>query len=257
MDRGTFLPSERNEEAVEETALHLTVSGVGTRSRSRSRSMVSFLTASLLQLGGFAVLVMASLLDVSLPPPPQVRPLGLVVGVTPPASVPVRVVAPVRRRGAPRAPSVSRYEWVAPPFIPDQILDSVGWDDAGTTGSASGDDWGWGPIVGAPPETNEVAGPEPIRPGGRIQPPKKTRHVDPDYPKLARAAGIEGVVILEAIIDPTGRVQDVRVLRSIPFLDDAAVAAVERWEYEPTLLNGVPVPVVVTVTVRFVSERRR
>jgi protein TonB len=65
------------------------------------------------------------------------------------------------------------------------------------------------------------------------------------------------VVILEAIIDPEGRVQNVEVLRSIPFLEEAAIAAVERWEYEPTLLNGVPVPVVVTVTVRFVSERRR
>jgi protein TonB len=83
------------------------------------------------------------------------------------------------------------------------------------------------------------------------------RHVDPDYPELARAAGIEGVVILEAIIDLRGRVQNVTVLRSIPFLDEAAIAAVERWEYEPTLLNGIPVPVVMTVTVRFVSERRR
>jgi hypothetical protein len=116
---------------VEETALHLTVPGVGTRYRSRSRSMVSFLTASLLQLGGFAVLVMAPLLDVSLPPPPHVRPMGLVVGVTPPASVPVRVGAPVRRR-APRAPSVSRYEWFAPTIIPDRIPDSSSWDDAGT-----------------------------------------------------------------------------------------------------------------------------
>jgi protein TonB len=119
------------------------------------------------------------------------------------------------------------------------------------------DDWGWGPVLGAPPIPNEAGEVEPIRPGGRIQAPKKTRHVDPDYPELARTAGIEGVVILEAIIDPRGRVQNVKVLRSIPFLDEAAVAAVERWEYEPTLLNGIPVPVVVTVTVRFVSERRR
>ena len=125
-------------------------------------------------------------------------------------------------------------------------------------GSPSGDEWGiWGRVPGAPPVSKEAAAVEPVRPGGRIQPPKKTRHVGPVYPELARAAGIEGVVILEAIIDPEGRVQNVEVLRSIPFLEEAAIAAVERWEYEPTLLNGVPVPVVVTVTVRFVSERRR
>ncbi|HLE20727.1 MAG TPA: TonB family protein [Vicinamibacteria bacterium] len=60
-----------------------------------------------------------------------------------------------------------------------------------------------------------------------------------------------GPRILEAVIDPQGRVRNVDVLRSVPLLDDAAVAAVQQWEYEPTLLNGVPVPVIVTVTVRF------
>lgn len=78
--------------------------------------------------------------------------------------------------------------------------------------------------------------------------------MDPIYPELARAARIEGVVILEAILDPEGRVRNVKVLRSIPFLDEAAIAAVERWEYQPTRLNGVPVPVILTITVRFVSE---
>jgi protein TonB len=75
--------------------------------------------------------------------------------------------------------------------------------------------------------------------------------VDPIYPDMAKAARIEGTVILEAVIDPQGRVRNVHVLRSVPLLDDAAVAAVQQWEYEPTLLNGLPVPVIVTVTVRF------
>ena len=62
---------------------------------------------------------------------------------------------------------------------------------------------------------------------------------------------VQGIVILEAIIDPSGSVTNVRVLRSIPLLDQSAIDAVRQWKYQPTLLNGVPVPIVMTVTVNF------
>ena len=68
---------------------------------------------------------------------------------------------------------------------------------------------------------------------------------------MAQAARVEGVVIIEATIDVNGRVQDAKILRSIPLLDTAALEAVRRWQYTPTLLNGVPVPVIITVTVNF------
>jgi protein TonB len=71
------------------------------------------------------------------------------------------------------------------------------------------------------------------------------------YPPLALAARVEGPVLLEAIIDTEGRVQAVRVLRSPPMLDAAAVEAVRQWRYTPTLLNGTPVPVIMTVNVMF------
>jgi protein TonB len=71
------------------------------------------------------------------------------------------------------------------------------------------------------------------------------------YPPIAQSARVQGVVILEAVIGPTGKVQDVKVLRSIPLLDQAAIDAVRQWEYTPTTLNGVPVPVIMTVTVNF------
>jgi protein TonB len=90
-----------------------------------------------------------------------------------------------------------------------------------------------------------------VRVGGAIQAPKKVRNVDPAYPPIAQSARVQGVVILEATIGPDGRVQDVRVLRSIPLLDSAAIEAVRQWQYTPTLLNGVPVPVIMTVTVNF------
>ena len=84
-----------------------------------------------------------------------------------------------------------------------------------------------------------------------MQIPRKIANVEPVYPNVARAARIQGVVILEATIDARGRVVDVRVLRSVPALDEAAIEAVRRWIYTPTLLNGVPVPIVMTVTVNF------
>ena len=68
---------------------------------------------------------------------------------------------------------------------------------------------------------------------------------------IARAAKIEGIVILEATIDERGVVTDARVLRSVPTLDQAALTALKQWRYTPTLLNGVPVRVLMTVTFRF------
>ena len=84
---------------------------------------------------------------------------------------------------------------------------------------------------------------------------EKILHVAPIYPDIARHAGVQGAVVLEAILDATGRVESVRVLGSQPLLDDAAVRAVRQWRYTPTELNGVPVPVLMTITVRFSLER--
>jgi protein TonB len=90
-----------------------------------------------------------------------------------------------------------------------------------------------------------------IHVGGNVRPPHKVTDVAPVYPQLARLAHVEGVVILEAVIGEDGAVRDVRVLRSIQLLDDAAMEAVRQWRFTPTLLNGEPVPVVMTVTVAF------
>jgi periplasmic protein TonB len=92
---------------------------------------------------------------------------------------------------------------------------------------------------------------KPVRVGGQIKAPKKIRDVAPVYPEVAKQARVEGVVILEATISPEGRVENVRVLRGSPLLDDAAANAVKNWVYSPTLLNGTPVAVVMTVTVSF------
>jgi TonB family protein len=90
-----------------------------------------------------------------------------------------------------------------------------------------------------------------LRVGGNIKPPVKIRNVNPEYPADAQANKVQGVVILEAKIDAAGNVEDVRVMRSIPMLDEAAVAAVKQWQFTPTLMNGQAVPVIMTTTVNF------
>ena len=88
-----------------------------------------------------------------------------------------------------------------------------------------------------------------------MKPPAKVKDVAPVYPASALAARVQGTVILEATIGVDGRVSDVKVLRSIPMFDQAAIDAVMQWEYTPTVLNGVAVPVIMTVTVPFTLDR--
>ena len=85
--------------------------------------------------------------------------------------------------------------------------------------------------------------------------PTKVHDVAPIYPTIARTAGVEGMVIIEAVIAVDGTVRDARVLRSVTLLDHAALDAVKQWRYAPTRLNGVAVPVIVTVTVHFRLQR--
>jgi TonB family protein len=92
---------------------------------------------------------------------------------------------------------------------------------------------------------------EPVRVGGDIQPPTKTKHMPPVYPPIAQSARVQGVVIIETVIGSDGKVRATRVIRSIPLLDQAALDAVRQWEFTPTLVNGVQVPVIMTVTVQF------
>jgi protein TonB len=95
-----------------------------------------------------------------------------------------------------------------------------------------------------------------LRVGGDIRRPQKIVHVDPIYPEQAKADRLEGMVIVEAVIATDGTVLDVDVIRSAhPLLDTAAVEAVSRWEYTPTLLNGEPVELVMSVNVTFSLPR--
>jgi TonB family protein len=91
----------------------------------------------------------------------------------------------------------------------------------------------------------------PLRVGGQVRPPVRIKEVAPVYPAIAQSARVQGDVVIEMTIDDEGKVADARVVKSVPLLDQAALDAVRQWEYQPSLLNGVPTAVVMTVTVKF------
>jgi protein TonB len=190
--------------------------------------------------GGSVQAFFATPLELAPPPPPP-----------PPPSPAARPAV------EPRAPLVERTDGlVAPIEIPVEIVPEAGIDfgvEGGVAGGVEGGVPGGvvGGVIGGLPEAPPAPPLQPVRVGGRVQEPRKLKAVPPIYPDAAVASRIEGVVVLECLISPQGRVAEVKVLRGVPLLEEAAVDAVRQWVYTPTLMDGVPVPVLMTVTVRF------
>ena len=170
------------------------------------------------------------------PPAPATRRAAVTEA---PATAPNRDAAPI----AP--PDTIAAEVPGVPDVPNVMVGPVG--PGGIPGGTPG---GTG-IVGVPAPPPPAAVLTPVRPGGKVKYPAKVRDARPVYPPIAVHSGVEGRVMIEAIIGVDGRVKDARVLRSIPLLDRAALEAVQQWRFTPTLLNGIPVPVIITVTVDF------
>lgn len=177
------------------------------------------------------------------------------------AAAPAPPPAPTRRSPSAAVPDRAA-PIVAPETIANDPVEPVGSDDPGAlpagepavTGMPSG--FGSG-TVPAPPVPQPPPPPPPtvVRAGVGVRVPTKLVHVDAVYPEIARQARVEGRVIVEATLDERGYVTGARVLRSIPLLDAAALAAVKQWRYTPTLLNNVPVRVLMTVTFDFTLGR--
>jgi protein TonB len=153
----------------------------------------------------------------------------------PPPPPPPAARASLAARVAPKAAAVP-VGFVAPIEVPTEIRPEEGLDLGG--------------IEGAPPV-------KAVRVGGDIHEPRKVLDVAPVYPDVAMKAGVQGIVIIEATVDARGRVANATVLRGLPVLDEAALEAVRKWVYTPTLLNGVPTPIILTVTVSFRFKNTR
>src|SRR5215813_9800519 len=187
---------------------------------------------------------------------------------TPPAMMNAFVAAapppPPPAAAAPQAPKpVDVNPAAAPVEAPKEIRpetglergvqNAVGGVEGGVAGGVAGGIVG-GLEAAPPPPPPPPPPPAPVRVGGNIKPPTKVRDVKPVYPSIAQSARVQGIVIIEATIGPDGRVQEAKVLRSIPLLDAAALDAVKQWVFTPTTLNGTPVPVIMTVTVNFTLQ---
>ncbi len=145
-------------------------------------------------------------------------------------------------------------------------VEEVGSDDAtGDDGERDGVLWGErdgdplgerdGRRDGVPngsPEGLGSAEEGPIVVAGEVTSPVLKHKLEPEYPEIARRARLEGQVILAAVISASGKVVEVTVVRSSnPLFDEAAIEAVEQWEYEPARQRGRPVAVFFTIDVRF------
>ena len=108
------------------------------------------------------------------------------------------------------------------------------------------------PAISAAESRSPVTTPSQTPVADVITPPIRTRTVSPEYPTVARAAQLEGDVLVQAMVSPDGKVRDVQVLQSVhPVLDEAARKAVQQYEYTPGRRNGIPEAAVMRITVSF------
>ncbi len=213
-------------------------------------AILTLIAVPLLRVGD---LPRPELTAVFLAPPPPVPPPAPPKGSGKPAAA-VKRINPVHAMNlGPQGPLVSPV--AIPTEIQEEPLAGGGWEE----GIPGGVDYGKYPGFGKenpflPSWLVSVSGGDaapvavPVR---EVKPPRLVRRIEPDYPEIARISRVEGVVILEATTDILGRVRDVKVLRSIPLLDPAALDAVRQWLYEPMIVNGRPREVVFTVTLNF------
>ncbi len=126
-----------------------------------------------------------------------------------------------------------------------------GSDGPGVPGSDGPGNSGMGTVTLEQPVESQ-----PIRVGGAVTKPVEIYRTAPRYTEPARRAGVQGMVVLEAIIDERGLVVDVKILRGLPMgLDQSAAEAVQKWRYQPATLHGKPVKVYFTLTVNFTLQR--
>lgn len=124
----------------------------------------------------------------------------------------------------------------------------------GVVGGVVGGERG-GVVGGIPGGQPGGTGTGPLRVGGNVKPPVAVLRVDPIYTEVARRARVEGIVIIEAVIDRQGNVTEAHVLKPLPFgLDAAALQSVKQWKFRPGTLDGQPVPVYYNLTVNFRIE---
>lgn len=216
--------------------------GVGARSRY---TVPLSLAAHTLAVA--AIVVVPLVASDALPALRERLELSMVTPIVPPEPPRPRVIRPADV-------AVSNPN-AAPLEVPDRITEEPAWqgDPMATANDSVGimDGIRDGVDTLTPPPPPPVDTPPAKVRVGEVRQPVKIHDVAPLYPAIAQSARVQGIVIIQATIGVDGQVIDASVLRSVPLLDEAALAAVRQWRYTPTRLNGAPVAVVMTVTVNF------
>ncbi len=230
------------------------------RDKHASATAVSIVTHAVI-LGSIVWVMLFSISDTL----PDVPSMMAFVAEAPPPTVPPPPPPPAPKAVKPAEPSrpapTTGPTFTAPAAIPvgirpETALDLgdeggvVGGVEGGIPGGVLGGVLG-GMVTEVLPPPSPPAPPKPRRVGGDLQAPALIHRVEPDYPGVAVSGKVSGTVILEATVNEAGLVTDVKVLRSIILLDKAAIKAVQQWRYQPLILNGEPVPFILTVTVTF------
>lgn len=243
------------------------------RHRAPHRSSVPVLISTAAHVVVVGVVLAIPILYVSaeLPRVPDMVAFVVSTAPSPPPPPPPPPPAPAATPSKPKAiaPVPTANPRAAPVEAPREIVEEMPVDAGSAEGVPGGVEGGVpggvvGGVVGGlvselppplppppPPPSPPPVARAPVRIGGELKAPALVERVEPEYPSMAVRAQVQGVVILEAVVDPHGRVENVRVLRSIPLLDKAAMTAVSRWRYSPLLLNGTPERFALTVTVSF------
>ena len=224
-----------------------------------STPAIPILVSTSIQGTALGLIVLMSFLVATreLPPVPDMMAfVGMPAAAAPPPPPP-----PVQPAAQQAAPKPVANAFAAPVEAPAEIApEPLGVAaTAGDIGVPGGVEGGIAAgIVGMPPAIVEGPPPPPppvqrgpVQVGGQIQAPALVKRVEPIYPQIAQFAAIDGVVILDAVVDEHGRVQSVKVLRGHAVLAKAATDAVEQWVYEPLRLNGTATPFELTVSLWF------
>lgn len=233
--------------------------------RQQAVTLAASIVAHAAIVGGLLILPLLYLSD-QLPEPPDMMAFVVASAPPPPPPPPPPPAAapqkpqPVKQTVAPTpapqpvaaAPVEAPSEITAPAPLPDVPVRELAGIEGGVAGGVVGGVVGGVmPAPPPPPPPPPPAPAKPVRVGGDIAEPRLVHRVEPEYPSIAISARKEGVVILEATVDATGAVRQVKVLRSEPLLDKAAADAVKQWRYAPLQLNGQAHPFILTVTVSF------
>ena len=109
---------------------------------------------------------------------------------------------------------------------------------------------GCGPI-GSSLKAPEIRQEGPLRIGGNVKEPQLLSHVMPQYPLTAKEAGIQGDVVIQTTVDEHGNVVNMKVVSGPMMLRQPALEALKRWKYAPSTLNGQPISVQMSVTIKF------